>query len=149
MESRRYVTSTQLVAESLKVFEKVLRLEWVHAKAAADRWIEELNLLREELRRMPISFKHIADQWRQRAIAAIGDAEIIALGTRVQTGYVAYAMRQSGVFTRLSDAAQAQYDTVPPAPPAESPEAESRAAGDDEDVEMNDGNEVDVEMHAA
>lgn len=70
----------------------MVRLEWVHATAALDRWTEELHLLKEESRRILVSFGRMADDCESRAPedplpsdwAARGFA---ALSKRIAAGY--------------------------------------------------------------
>ncbi|KAJ7743970.1 hypothetical protein B0H14DRAFT_3514759 [Mycena olivaceomarginata] len=49
--------------------EDALRIEWAKAYARARRWKEEVRLLTEEFRRLPISLEFEADLWRERASA--------------------------------------------------------------------------------
>ncbi|KAG8929225.1 hypothetical protein FRC01_004669 [Tulasnella sp. 417] len=76
--------------------QEIIRLEWVHAKAALTRWIEEVHLLREELRRIAVFFNHIRERWESmgQQVEANEDAS-------VAIGYKAFAYRKAHDFQRL------------------------------------------------
>ncbi|KAF7317468.1 hypothetical protein HMN09_00484000 [Mycena chlorophos] len=44
-----------------------LRVEWCNAWALVRWWDEEVRILKEEQRRLPISLRHEADEWKARA----------------------------------------------------------------------------------
>lgn len=74
----------------------MIRLEWVHAKAAAERWLEENHLLREELRRICVSFEAAQNRWA--LMAQIQDLD----GARpVELGHRAFCQRQAYHYGRL------------------------------------------------
>lgn len=79
----------------------VLRLEWVHAQAANERWREELHLLSEELRRIQVTFTKEAikrgDRWPEEEFAKF------CYGLRPQRGYQAYSIKQSNAYIRLAE----------------------------------------------
>ncbi|KAJ7825975.1 hypothetical protein B0H14DRAFT_3088526 [Mycena olivaceomarginata] len=57
--------------------EDALRIEWAKAYARARRWKEEVRLLTEEFRRLPISLEFEADLWQERAKAVpVGSSEL-------------------------------------------------------------------------
>lgn len=62
--------------------------------ARAQRWEEEVNLLKEEMRRVLVSFRHKSTLWKQRTDGTHSDA-------RIQEGCVAYALRQSDLFSAM------------------------------------------------
>ncbi|TDL13780.1 hypothetical protein BD410DRAFT_698730, partial [Rickenella mellea] len=43
--------------------QEVIRLEWLHAVASLERWLEEEALLVEESRRVAVTFEHEANLW--------------------------------------------------------------------------------------
>lgn len=61
----------------------MIRLEWVHAKAASDRWLEENHLLREELGRIALSFRWSYEDWSScEAVLVQGAEDCTALGLK-------------------------------------------------------------------
>lgn len=87
----------------------VVRLEWVHAKAAAERWNEEVHLLIEESRRIAASFRHEQNRWlRMRELV---HADQLADDTpRALRGKLAYMERQAAVYRGLAIRAEQDYD---------------------------------------
>jgi len=90
----------------------VIRLEWVHAKAARDRWREEKLLLIEEGHRIAASFEANAKCWdanaRQQVIDSLFTEPDVALG------YQAHLFEQAFVYTRLAEHAKAAAQLLPP-----------------------------------
>lgn len=82
-----------------------IRLEWVHAKAALMRWEEELRLLKEEARRVSMSFRRAQEAWlaKARSEPAIPDRE-------AELGFSANARKHATVFRKLADQAQIHAD---------------------------------------
>jgi hypothetical protein len=76
----------------------VLRVEWCKAWARTRRWSEEIKLLEEEWRRVPLSFAFEERKWVRRAqsvpigVVTVEDAE----------GLVAYATKQADVYRNLA-----------------------------------------------
>ncbi|KAL0564108.1 hypothetical protein V5O48_017947 [Marasmius crinis-equi] len=58
------------------------------------RWREELELLEEEMRRIPISFEHDAKRWEARRVADDGSP--------LAEGINSYSFRQAGLLRALS-----------------------------------------------
>lgn len=79
----------------------------MHARAARDRWWEEVVLLKEELRRVGESFLHRAAEWQSTA-----DAARVSKQTRVTRGVRAYALRQAAIYNFLAADAQNRYQNV-------------------------------------
>lgn len=79
----------------------VIRLDWVHARAANARWREELLLLREEARRIVVTFEADSRQWASRKEDFDGEG----FPEDVIRGYKAYCSSQSHVFDVLSSRA--------------------------------------------
>ncbi|KAJ7792665.1 hypothetical protein B0H14DRAFT_3094155 [Mycena olivaceomarginata] len=72
-ESRREVSWIWTAAGSTgtdAAFEDALRIEWAKAYARSRRWNEEVRLLKEEFRRLPISLEWQGALWAERAKAA-------------------------------------------------------------------------------
>ncbi|KAG8919084.1 hypothetical protein FRC02_001929 [Tulasnella sp. 418] len=78
------------------------RLEYVHALAAAERWKEEVLLLKEEARRLAVSFRADQAQWARKAVQP-------NLGDDIGLGYAAYAAKQADYFGRLAESAENHY----------------------------------------
>ncbi|KAF7327521.1 hypothetical protein MKEN_00331000 [Mycena kentingensis (nom. inval.)] len=81
--------------------EEALRSEFCKAYARVRRWREEVLILQEEWRRLPISFKYEADRWRNRLadLPATTDASLTE-------GRVAYASKQEALFLALIERAE-------------------------------------------
>lgn len=75
----------------------VVRLEWLHACAARDRWLEELHLLKEELRRLPLSFRAEKEAWNSKRESLPDENP----HSHTYRGYQAYARRQARVYESL------------------------------------------------
>lgn len=70
---------------------QVIRLEWVHASAALERWQEEVILLHEEAKRTVATFSWDRDQWIKRQ-GLLADADC---PDGVSQGFAAYAAKQA------------------------------------------------------
>nr|GAT58172.1 predicted protein [Mycena chlorophos] len=77
---------------------KALAIEWAKAWARARRWNEELIIVKNEARRLPISLQHESDKWLARAGA-------VPLGSGISIedseGQIAYAVACADVFLNL------------------------------------------------
>ncbi|KAJ8469845.1 hypothetical protein ONZ45_g16753 [Pleurotus djamor] len=73
--------------------DEVLRVEWAKAFARVRRWSEEVELVKEEMRRTVVSLRHDAQVWEVRAT---GSESRIA-------GHAAYAFRQAHIRYSLAD----------------------------------------------
>ncbi|KAF8121838.1 hypothetical protein K438DRAFT_2004834 [Mycena galopus ATCC 62051] len=106
-ESRREISWIWKLAGSTgtdAVFEDAQGIEWSKAYTRSRRWTEEVQLLREEFRHLPISFNFEADQWADRAqrvpaLAGLLDAETME-------GRIAYALKQEALFRNLATGAK-------------------------------------------
>ncbi|KAJ6467623.1 hypothetical protein C8R47DRAFT_942443, partial [Mycena vitilis] len=74
-----------------------LRIEWAKAWARSRRWTEEVRLLEEEWRRLPVSFAHREQQWVKRAQAVPTGSIPFAEAQ----GKVAYAAKQVQLYRDL------------------------------------------------
>lgn len=75
----------------------MIRLEWVHARAAVARWQEELKLLREEIRRLVQGFGAEKRAWESTAakdLALVGDDRAIR-------GFRAHALKRATFYDNL------------------------------------------------
>jgi hypothetical protein len=80
-----------------------LRLEWCKARARAARWVEEVELLQEEMRRVVCFLRWHAGWWKNKAegcalVIASENESVIAY-----EGLVAYARRQAQLRHDLAD----------------------------------------------
>ncbi|KAJ3726720.1 hypothetical protein C8R42DRAFT_534853, partial [Lentinula raphanica] len=77
-----------------------VRVEWCKTNARAKRWMEEVNLLAEEKRRVLVTLEHNAKEWEDRADymgpLAEGKDEAHKEGAR------AYAFSQATMFRALA-----------------------------------------------
>ncbi|KAF7288121.1 hypothetical protein HMN09_01426400 [Mycena chlorophos] len=80
-----------------------LRIEWTKAWGRDRRWSEEVVILTEETRRVPLSFDHLANTWLCRAEMVTGREE---LTNDEREGLVAYAVSQSDTFHNLARRAE-------------------------------------------
>ncbi|KAK7050119.1 CxC2 domain-containing protein [Favolaschia claudopus] len=82
--------------------EDALRIEWSKAWARTRRWTEEVRLLEEEWRRLPISYAHREKTWIARAVA-VPTSEIPAAEAE---GMIAYATKQAQLYRALAERAE-------------------------------------------
>ncbi|KAJ7030308.1 hypothetical protein C8F04DRAFT_1264074 [Mycena alexandri] len=73
-----------------------LRAEWAKAWARTRRWTEEVKLLKEEMRRVPVALRWKANWWRERR-----DVEEFSGGHA--EGARAYASRQAALMESIAD----------------------------------------------
>ncbi|KAJ7820775.1 hypothetical protein B0H14DRAFT_2304567, partial [Mycena olivaceomarginata] len=79
--------------------------EWAKAWARTRRWTEEVDLLREEMQRVPISLRHRAAWWKERRQPPGFEGEHAE-------GASAYAMRQAGLHNNLAAYFEARWAPV-------------------------------------
>ncbi|KAF7341815.1 hypothetical protein MSAN_02036500 [Mycena sanguinolenta] len=88
-----------------------LRIEWSKAWARSRRWTEEVRLLEEEWRRLPVTHAHREKVWIERAVAV----PVGSIPFAEAEGMVAYATKQSqmyrdlAIFTNAGAAAHARH----------------------------------------
>ncbi|KAJ7049499.1 hypothetical protein C8F01DRAFT_1352483 [Mycena amicta] len=82
-----------------------VRVQWTKAKARHDRWVEEVEIVWEEMRRVLWCLETVQREWRGRAEGRNeGDAELAA-------GARAYAMRQQAIYQHVALSFRAQWST--------------------------------------
>lgn len=108
MEPRRWVASFPKHPVLIRRLPLVVRLEWVHAAAAAARWREELVLLREESRRVALSFRLEEGRWVEKA----GKEATTLASQASQQGFNAYCYRQAAIYGKLAGEAEHFYGLV-------------------------------------
>ncbi|KAF8883132.1 hypothetical protein BD779DRAFT_1444238, partial [Infundibulicybe gibba] len=82
-----------------------LRIEWCKSKARADRWSEEVELLREEMRRVCAFFETRAVEWERRAEYSRSTPSPLGLSLPsdlpLTQGRIAYATDQAAQFRAM------------------------------------------------
>ncbi|KAJ7071748.1 hypothetical protein B0H15DRAFT_793361 [Mycena belliarum] len=82
--------------------EDALRIEWAKSFARTRRWNEEVRLLNEEWRRLPVSYAHREQQWLDRAVAVpVGE-----ISDELAEGMIAYASKHAQMYRRLAARAE-------------------------------------------
>ncbi|KAJ7788725.1 hypothetical protein B0H14DRAFT_2627987 [Mycena olivaceomarginata] len=82
--------------------EDALRIEWSKVWARSRRWTEEVRLLEEEWRRLPVTYTHREQLWLQRAVAVPTGS----IPEAVAEGKVAYAAKQAQLYRDLAARAE-------------------------------------------
>ncbi|KAF7310021.1 CxC2 domain-containing protein [Mycena indigotica] len=82
-----------------------VRVQWTKSRARRDRWIEEVHLLREEMRRVIKSVEVVQREWKEREqLRDDVDEELAA-------GLTAYAKRQAYIYRGVEEAFRASWGT--------------------------------------
>ncbi|KAJ7838570.1 hypothetical protein B0H13DRAFT_1911683 [Mycena leptocephala] len=82
--------------------DEALRIEWAKAWARSRRWKEEVMLLEEEARRLPVTLEHNAYVWEERGKAIpLDDVE-----TEFAEGALAYAVKQARMYREIKAMAE-------------------------------------------
>ncbi|KAK6967161.1 hypothetical protein R3P38DRAFT_3244635 [Favolaschia claudopus] len=82
-----------------------VRIEWSKAKARRDRWVEEVQLLREEMRRVLRFLAWRAGWWEERTVVEREVKE------DVKAGVQAYAARQAAMARHIARRFRSAWDT--------------------------------------
>ncbi|KAK7013923.1 CxC2 domain-containing protein [Favolaschia claudopus] len=102
-ENRRELSWIWMAASSAGTdaeLEDALRIEWSKTYARSRRWNEEVKILREEFRRLPISLEFEASMWARRSkVGSVADPELDAAHA---AGLKAYALKQEAMFSDLA-----------------------------------------------
>ncbi|KAJ7058985.1 hypothetical protein C8F01DRAFT_990382 [Mycena amicta] len=107
-----------------------VRVQWTKAQARRDRWVEEVEIIREEMRRVLRSLETVQRDWKARGegrVAGEADAELAA-------GARAYAKRQQAIYQRIALSFKAQWSTSA-AEAVRRVVTEATEDADDDDVE--------------
>jgi hypothetical protein len=83
-----------------------IHIEWLKARARKNRWTKEVDLLREEMRRVLRFLEWRAEWWESRLTKWEG------LDTAVVDGLSAYALRQAALHKSISTAFMGKWDTT-------------------------------------
>ncbi|KAJ6513582.1 hypothetical protein C8R47DRAFT_962737 [Mycena vitilis] len=79
--------------------EDALRIEWAKSWARSRRWTEEVRLLEEEWRRLPVTFAYRQQQWVDRAAAV----QVGGVDVEIAEGRIAYALKQANLYKKLAE----------------------------------------------
>ena len=85
---------------------EAMRVEWGKTRARAQRWSEEVQLLREEMRRVLEYFKWKAAWWRSKKNAQL------TVGPAISNGLQAYAEKQAVILERLGQVCAQKWSAV-------------------------------------
>lgn len=88
----------------------MLRLEWLHATAARDRWWEEHVLLFEELKRVGKTFRYEQRRWGEMANWT-GWAKG-RTSAKMINGVRAYALKTQATYRGLAEEAERRFAIV-------------------------------------
>jgi hypothetical protein len=72
-------------------------VEWSKARARRDRWVEEVDILREEMKRVLRFLRWIQGEWRWR------EDQREDVEPQLAAGLKAYAQRQASVHRRIAE----------------------------------------------
>lgn len=83
-----------------------MRAEWCKARARAQCWTEEVQLLEEEKRRSLVSLEHLAKLWddarHARSREPLPQSNEEPMDQSLDEGLVAYASRQAGIYRQIA-----------------------------------------------
>ncbi|KAL0566047.1 hypothetical protein V5O48_015965 [Marasmius crinis-equi] len=133
-ESRRKLTWIWAgvdVSNDSEAMKEAVRIEWCKAYARKRRWTEELALVEEEMRRVPLSLEHEAQVWEGRNLPTDEDPKIEAIN--------AYSSRQAAIRQRLSERFQSLWalpDPIRRSLPTVLPRIEEESEEEDSGEEM-------------
>lgn len=71
-----------------------VKVEWAKSRARASRYLEEINIVREEMKRTIRFLRWKSAQWRQRGVAKQNHGP---LDEEYSNGLLAYAARQAAI----------------------------------------------------
>jgi hypothetical protein len=81
----------------------VYRVNWMRAKARADRWAEELQIVKKEMEWTRNWFERQAEDWRKRSEKACRD------GMR---GHACYAEKQQTLWVGMRKQAESAFGSI-------------------------------------
>ncbi|KAF7319241.1 CxC2 domain-containing protein [Mycena chlorophos] len=80
---------------------EAVRIEWCNALALSRRWDEEVRMLGEELRRIPVFLQHKASWWLERARSV----PLGSVSTPEAEGMLAYSLKSAALYQSLAASA--------------------------------------------
>ncbi|KAG8982256.1 hypothetical protein FRB90_006913, partial [Tulasnella sp. 427] len=84
---------------------EVLRLTWIHARSARDRWWEEQALLFEELRQIVATFERMETIWKQKQPSNVRLPSVLE-------GFRACSLKKAEIFRSLATEARVQFSVA-------------------------------------
>ncbi|KAJ8502454.1 hypothetical protein ONZ45_g11741 [Pleurotus djamor] len=99
----------QQLGEDMGELNAGLRVEWAKSRARYLRWKEEVLLVKEEMRRVRVTFEYEGNVWRQRQ----SEASKITTDPVLAQGLAAYAHRQTCVREQLRSSFTAIWERPP------------------------------------
>ncbi|KAJ7079804.1 hypothetical protein B0H15DRAFT_953890 [Mycena belliarum] len=124
-----------------------LRIEWAKTRALGLRNTEEVDMLEEEMRRIPVFLRWRADQWEaMKDHSGTAQRPDLLDDALQREGHDAYATRQARILRTIASRFQTKWATIPPLlaqarAQVEAAEAEVRA--EVSSGESSDGDEAD------
>ena len=97
MYTQSWIWRSSATAVSQDEVNEDMRVEWAQSKARADRWEEEVDLLKEEMRQV-VQFL----EWRSRSWFSKVDARALTATPATRAGISAYARKQGSIFHNLA-----------------------------------------------
>ena len=76
---------------------EVMRVQWTTSYARMERWIEEFELLQEEMRRVVMFLEWKSENWLTKK-----DARLTTVPSDIQSGLHAYARKQAAIYHNLA-----------------------------------------------
>ncbi|KAF7305724.1 CxC2 domain-containing protein [Mycena chlorophos] len=150
-ESRRtmsWIWYTAGTKGSEEEYDDALRIEWCKAYARSRRWKEEVRMLTEEQRRVPVSLMYEANRWAARAqvVRDHNCGPLLPAQAEIVEGKLAYAAKQHALYVTLAQRAE-KVRTAPEGKRRRKPTAEAVVhpdlpnASDSETSDDEDGDE--------
>ena len=75
----------------------VMRVQWATSQARTERWVEEVELLQEEMRRVVVFLEWKSEDWLEKQTARLTTAP-----SSIQSGLRAYARKQAAIHHNLA-----------------------------------------------
>lgn len=88
------------------MFPTAVRVEWAKARARAERWTEEVQLVHEEMRRTIAYCRWQSQWWAERAV------ERQDLPSELQEGVAAYAWEHADLEERFARDLERRWDVI-------------------------------------
>ncbi|EIM80065.1 uncharacterized protein STEHIDRAFT_68684, partial [Stereum hirsutum FP-91666 SS1] len=94
-----------------------VRVEWLKARARAQRWEEEVRLLRVEMERTLVTFSHMSTWWegrteRTEALAGENQDPEVSVEQELKEGLLAYAGEHADMYLGLREAFEERWMVV-------------------------------------
>ncbi|KAJ7093330.1 hypothetical protein B0H15DRAFT_776920 [Mycena belliarum] len=101
-------------ADRNRAMNEALRIEWAKTRALGLRNTEEVDLLEEEMRRVPVYMRWRADWWESKKLHVDEDQRPDLLDDeRQREGHDAYATRQARIMRSIATRFEEKWETIP------------------------------------